>query len=858
MIARALVTLTSASEDRALLLADLEERFGAVAERRGPSAARRWYWSQAVRGVVVRLRPDADLLAARSWQGTLGDLRTSVRSLTRRPLYVVGVVGTLALGLASAVAVTSVAWHVWLSPLPFPDPDRVVRVYELEAPDPGTGPAGERVEWRISPPLLEEMRAHAWSTIDAVAGVSSNVVDWNREDRTARLEVLRVSPELFGILGVRPLVGRTLSADPDVREVVLTEPFWTRVFGGDPGVTDGGALELNGERHAIVGVVAMPSGYPDRGEVVAHLSFDAEQLVDGMRGARYLDVVARVDPEIPVADAAAELDRFVATLGEVHAAHDGWGATAVALSEELVEPYRGVLGLLTVAGVLFLVLAVVNVAGLVAARTVEGRTDRAVRLALGASERRLLRAGIVESLLLGGVAAAAALALAAWMLGPLVALAPAEVPRIDRVRLGSGLAATLVSVALAAGAGVGALGYVLSRGVRAPAIGRSPGRPRNGMAGRGALVTAQVALTTLLATAGVGVLGQMLRLQSVDVGFDPSGVVQTQVILSTIRYPSPEARLVYWRTVVERGEARGIEIAVGTNSPMTGMNMPWGFRVDPTDEQAFAQYHPVSAAYFDVLGIALLEGRTFDGGDRAGSARVVVVNEALAGEFFPGESPVGRELLLLNEPTEIVGVVASTRHRGPDEDAPPEIYAPIEHDPWPHAQVLVRGDTSTTGVLSELLDDIDPALGVPPPAPYARYVAEWFASLRLQLVIVGVLGVVGVLLATLGLYALVAYRVQARRREFGVRMALGATDARMVVGVVGQGARLAAAGLALGFAAWYIALPLWRPLLGEAGSGGAGSALVVSVLVGAVALVACAVPALRSTAVDPAVTLRSE
>jgi predicted permease len=866
-MARALARLASCREDRALLLADLEERFHAIAGRDGRSAARRWYWSQALRGLHARVRPDVDLWSRRSWQGVAGDVRQCARALSRRPLYAGGVAATLAIGLASAAAVSAVAWHVWLAPMSFPDPDRVVRLYELEPASQSsaaraastTGGAGTgRSEWRISPPLLEDLRAHDWGTVESVAGVSSNVFDWTRDGATSRLPALVVSPELFGILGITPIHGRPLSYE-DAPEVVLGEPFWERVYGGDPGVVGRDALTLNGRPHTIVGVVTLPAGYPDAADVMVRLAFTEEQLAEGMRGARYLDVVARVDPTRSVGEAVAEMDRVVASLGERYSNHAGWGGTAVPLSDELIEPYRSVLGLLIAAGATFLLLAVVNVAGLAAARTVEGGHDRAVRLALGASEARLLRTTTIESLLLGGVAALAALTIAYWLLGPLASLVPGDVPRIQEVRLSAPIAGALLGVAILSGGVVGVLGYALSRGL-GPEVAGGRRTVTRGLAGRGALVIGQVALTTLLVTAGAGILRQIGSLQAVDIGFRPEGVVASQVSLSAQRYTTPEEILTYWRTLIDEARARGLRLAVGTNAPMAGANMPWGFRVDDASEQSFAQYHPVSDDYFRVLGIDLLEGRVFGEGDREGSEPVVIVNDALARERFPGQSAVGRTILLLNVQNTIVGVVRSTRHFGPDGEVPEEVYAPIGHDPWPHAQVLARGDDEAiiTAGLASLLAEADPALGVPPPTPYTQYVSDWFATLRLQAIIVGVLATVGTLLATLGLYALVAYQVGTRQREIGVRIALGASDSRMFTDVVRGGLTLAVIGMAIGFGAWYLSLPATGELLGDVDSADPLVPIVVALLVGTIAALASALPARRSVGVDPAITLRAE
>jgi len=857
-LARGLIVAMTPAGDRLLLLADLDERFRAIQAEAGTARARRWYWSQAIRSLPTRLSPDREAMRRRSWQGTMGDLRQSVRVLRRRPLYTIGVTGTLAMGLASAATVLSIAWNVWLAPMPFPDPDRVVRLFEIAPPDGQATPDADPTRWRISPPLLEDLRSIEWTTVDAVAGVAHNMVDWDREDGTTGLTSVRVSPEAFEVLGMTPLYGRVISGDENAAEVVLVDTFWDRAFGSDPAVVGRTSMTLNGVEHAVVGVVRVPIGYPDRGDVITRLSFDEDQLVEGMRGARYLDVLARVDPDYAVTEAAAEMDRIVQELGRRHGNHAGWGGDAAVLGDELLRPYRSVLAMLLAAGIVFLVLAVSNVAGLVAARTGEGRRDRAVRVALGASEGRLLRSSAVESALLGGLAAIGALLGASALLGPIRSLVPADIPRVELIGLTPALTGVIVAVALLAGVGVGALGQVLSRGTRSFA-GAAGTRTTTGSRGRGLIVVGQVALTTMLCTAGAVILAQIFELQDVDLGFEPDGVVSTRVMLTGQRYPTPEAWLVFWQGLLAGAQGRGLDLAIGTSTPMAGVNMPWGYRADPIAEQAFAQYHIVSPDYFRLMGIDVIEGRVFDGDDRAGSAPVIVVSRQFADANFPGESAVGRDVVVVAATKQIVGVVETVRHFGPGDDAPEEIYAPFEQDPWPHAQIIVRGDAGVMGsAVSMLSAEIDPGLGVPPMAAYERYVAEWFAAIRLQAIVVGILAAVGTALATLGLYALVAYRVSARRREIGIRMALGASDRRMFSDVVGRGAVLAALGIGAGFGAWYLLVPTAGELLGTPAAMDPWTTAAVGLLVGLVSVSACALPALRSVSVDPAITLRAE
>lgn len=847
-------------EDGPLALTDLAAGFEARVRTVGLLRARLWYWSQALRGAAAALRPAPGFWVTVTRDGLAGDVRHSVRILRRRPAYTASVVATLALGLASAAAVFAVVWSVWLRPLDIPEPDRVVRLFELEPPTRPEGvapqPTEEWTPWRLSPPLLEDLRGRPWSSVSAVTGVTRNVVDWVRPGGTTRIDGLVVSPEAFPILGLQPVVGRGLADDPDANEVVLTRTFWRTAFGSDPAVTSR-SMVFGTDEYAVVGVVELPDGYPGAADAITLLRYDEEQLEEGMRGARYVDVIARVRPGFTVGNASVEMARIVEELGGVHPNHRGWSGSAVRLSDELLRPYRAVLRLLLAAGVAFLLLAVVNVAGLVSARSIETLSERAVRLALGASRTRLLRSSVIRGGLVGALGGTVAVVVSGLLLEPIRALVPAEIPRAESIVMTPGLMAVTLAVALCAGASTGLMGHLLSGGLRS--LARSTGPRSPGVRGRSVVVVSQVALTTLLVTTGVGILSNVRSLQAVDLGFEPDGVVSTQVLILGDRYPDRDARRTFWRALLAEVGDRGLEAGIVTSAPMAGVNMPWGYRVSPTDEQSFAQYHVISPEYPSIMGVELIEGRVFDDSDVEGGAPVVMVNDVLAERHFPGERAVGRTIRVVGTEKEIVGVVRATRHTGPRDEPPAEIYGPFTQDPFPHAQLVIRGAADRVGPLVQsAADAIDPALGLAPVASYDRFVVAWFASLRLQMIVVGVLATVGTALAMLGLYALVAYRILARRSEIGLRMALGASGTRMFAEQVRHGTILALVGTVVGLGAWYLLLPLASDLLQESVRADAALAAVVVAGVACVSIVASALPARRSVTVDPSIALKSD
>jgi putative ABC transport system permease protein len=796
-------------------------------------------------------------------------IRQSVRVLVRRPLYSGGVIATLGLGLGSAGAVFAVAWAVWIQPLPFPDPERIVRVYEVNLrPDPNADAVVASsadvppARWNgLSPPFLTDLQKADLGTISAAAAVSSAGFDWLREGDIRRLSAQLVSPELFEVLNIRPLHGRLPMRDRGAREVVLLEPFWQRSFGANPEVVGSGTMVLDGEAYAIVGIIEQPAGFPAAADLWAPLIFEAGALSEGMRGARYLDVIARVRPGRSVADGAAEIDAFLRNLADAHPNHQQWGAHAVALKEDMVRPFRSILLVLLGAGSVFLSLATVNVSGLVAARRADTRRARAIRIALGASHQQILREGLTESALLGVAGAVTAVAGVFWVLAPIKQLIPADVPRLTEIGVGPGLVAGLLCAGIVGGLFVGLLGHALS-GVGRIQIARSRDAGQPSVRGRRFLLATQIALTTWLLIGGTALMQHILSLRAVDSGFQPERVRASFLSLSPQRHGASEERsLLFWEDLLGALEARGITAAVGTNPPISGSSMRFGYAIQGDASQYWGQYHAVTSRYFAVLGASISTGRPFNEGDRAGSAPVVIVNETLARQHFPNVDPVGRTIQVVGETRTIVGVARSIRHFGPDQEPPPELYVPLAQKPSPFAHVLLAagpaGQDPAADALTDIVADIDPYLLAPPLQPFGNYVKEWFAPLRLQMIVLSVFAMVGSLLAALGIYALVAYIVSNGLREIGIRLALGERSQTVFRRVLAHGVLLTGIGIACGTAAAFITR---RGVLqlAQVDAIAPSAVLIVGAFVAIIAVLASVVPARRAISVDPMVTLRGD
>ena len=844
---RALMARLVPAEDRRFVMEDLDDTFVGVALASGRGAARRWYAGQLLRSLPLLAHAARDLTPGRAG----GELRTSLRLFRRRPHYAIGVAGTLGLGLAAAVILGGIAWRVWLQPLPFPDSEQLVRVYELGRPDA----RGKRDRGRISPPLLRDLRERRWTHLTDFGAISISTPEWTVEGEVRPLRGSAVTPGFFDLLGITPSPGRTGWASrtgAEVPEVVLAEDFWRRAFGGAPSAV-GSRIELDGVSHTVIGVVPQAGGYPAPVDLFTPLVYDERQLGEGMRGARYLEGIARVRAESSIEAAGAEFAAFIESLGDAHPIHAGWTGEVVSLREDLAGPFRAVLRLLLAAGSAFLILAIVNVTGLVATRGIELRHEQGIRLALGASRARLVRGAWVEGTVLGGAGGGLALAVALVLLPLSIGWLPDDLARSGQVGLSAGGALAWWLGAVVAGGMVGVLGH---RTAPASPELRSGTRTTRGGRTGAVLVAGQLALSTLLIGIGSLVLERSVELADHDVGFESEGVWSAFVDLPRTTHEDWEARRDSWSALLAGLEEGGVSAAVTTNPPMSGMNANYGYAKPGDAQESFGQYSIVSPDYFDVMGIPVVAGRTFEPGE---SGPVTLISQALAEAHFAGEDPVGRTLRILAEDLRIIGVVGSTAHFGPDTPVPPQIYVSYEAVNWDFAHLVARGDPSVAGRLADAVERWVPGAVRPEVFPYERYLSDWFRPLRIQLGIVGALGLVGALLAGLGLYANIAYQVRERLPELGIRVALGASRARIVGGVIRYGMTAAGVGLGVGMVAWWGARDRVGHILGSGDATLSPFALMTTaVLILGLALCAIAGPAILASRAEPLDTLRSE
>lgn len=799
--------------------------------------------------------------------------RHALRQLRRNPGYTTAVVVTLALGIGAVTAVFSVVNGVLLRPLPYPEPDRLVRVYS-------TGEHGHL--WTSSPPDFTDWRAQARS-FEVMAAGHATILTLTGEGEAERLQGARVTPGFFEVYGVSPRLGRGFVSDEerpgsdDV--VVLGHGVWLGRFGGDASVL-GRTIRLNGSPYRVVGV--MPPGFdaPGGSSLWIPRSFSAEDLTT-QRGAHYLNVVGRLAPDASVSAADAEMRAIAARLEAEHPdTNTGWGATVQEMRETVVGDVRPALLVLFGAVGLVLLVACANAAGLSLTRAAGRQRELAVRAALGAGRGRLAGTLLGESLVLAVLGGLGGLLLAHLGTELLLALRPEDLPRIDEVRVDPAVLAFAAGASLLTGIGFGILPALqasdrdlhgrLKEGDRALG-GRSSPRLRS------LLVAGEIGLCVLL-LAGAALLGRsLLKLQAVDPGFRIENVLTLNVSLPDARYGPDESR-EFVRGLLEEARALpGVEAAgVIFGLPLTGFGysisverLDGGPAYERPGEEKSVQVRVVSPEYFQTLGIPVLRGRGFDRGDREGAPPVAVLSEGAATLLWPDEDALGRTLELGTRlgvaehraGGEVVGIVRDVRHDGPHRPAPPQVYVAHAQFPVDFLSLAVRtgGEPAAlAGPIRRLVRGVDPDLALSEARTMEQWLGESLARSRFFALLLGLFAVIALLLAAVGIYGLVAYGVRRRTRELGVRMALGAASADVLRLVVRQAAAVAGAGVALGLVGAFLLTRTLRGLLFQLSPTDPATLATVTVVLIGVAMAAAWIPARRATRVDPLLALRQE
>jgi putative ABC transport system permease protein len=814
----------------------------------------------------------------------LRDLRFALRQLLKQPGFTLIAVVTVALAIGANTAVLSLVNALLVRPLPYRDSQQLVLLLQHFKSQ-----NLERIPVSPAEFVDYETRAQSFGKLGAFGFTSFNLAG---EDRAERIAGATLTAGVLPLLGVAPIKGRFFEAEEcalgrdDV--VILSARLWQRRFNSDPQII-GKKLLLDGKSFTVVGV--MPAGFDfplqlfnlgnggqfhERAEIWKPLAFTDDEMK--ARGSRSYALIGRLAAGTSVSRAQAEIETINAQMRGEHPDYysqdNSFGGDVFPLQQLAVGGIRPALLILLGAVLLVLLIACANLTTMLLARAAAREREMAIRVALGAGPLRLLKQVLTESVLLALVGGTAGVLLALWGVELLKAIGAQTVPRLGEVNVD--LSVLCVTLAVAVGTGI-VFGLVpaltsarpeLTEALKEGGRGSTQGTRRNRL--RNGLVIAEVALALVLLSGAGLLIKSFARLQNVNPGFNPRDALTFEVSLPKIQYPD-DPSIVRFNQEAQRRIAAlpGIHTAgFSTILPLAGTNSDWSFAIEgrpsnnnnPTPDEEKRQ---ISPDYFRALETPLIKGRFFTDADNADAPRVIIVNQAFAKKFFPNQDPLGKRITFDNPKKNpkwitIVGIVGDIHHFGLDIDPKPEMYVPFAQEPYFTTIYVVRSNQNPQSLLPAIrreIQRIDSAVPVANVRTFENVIAESVAPRRLCVVLLGVFAVVAVLLASVGIYGVMSFLVVQRTHEIGVRMALGAQRSDVLKMVLARSLKLISSGTIIGLIVALMSTHTLRTLLYSVSAFDATTFALVTILLGAVALAASYLPAMRATRADPMMVL---
>lgn len=796
------------------------------------------------------------------------DFVIGARMLRKSPGFSIVAILTLALGIGANTAIFSLVNALLLRPLPFQDPQRLVWISNIfEGGLSGeTTTVGNFREWRAQNKSFEDLSAY-FAFFD-YAGF--NITGSGEPER---IRGVGVSQNFIDVLGVNLLLGRNFTADEcltvEPRAALLTHGFWQRKFAGDPKII-GGKISLNGKPVTVAGILPpsfdFTSIFAPATRVEFLLPFPLTDETD--RWGNTLSIIGRLKPGVTIEQARGEFVSLVRQTAEAHPERraNGFGAKLTPLQEQISGKFRRSFYVLFAAVACVLLIACANLSNLLMARNAARRKEIAVRIAIGARRSRLIRQMLAESLLLSGAGALLGLPLAFALLKILTSAQAFSIPLLATARVETGALLFTLLIAAATGLIFGLAPAIFgTRGdihesIKESARGSSDGRHR--VSFREVLVVAEISLACVLLVAAGLFLRSFSRLLEVDLGFRPENLMAWRVEANRSFANRTEQGVYYDNLVASIRAIPGVQAAGASDCLPLGRNRTWGISGEgvtyPQGQNPVGFPRIIDATYLQTMKIPLVDGRYFDDRDTPDTERCIIVNQTLAKALFPGESPLGRRL---RDGWRVVGIVGNVRHSSLETDAGGEMYFLGKQIGYEAMELVVRSSLppeSLIPAVRAVLRKTDPELPTGQFQSVNEIVDKAASPKRLMTQLLGAFSILALALATIGIYGVLSYTVSQRQQEMGIRLAIGSPSSRIVQMILSEGMRLALLGILIGLLASLAVGRILGALLYEISPADPATFAINAALLTAVALVACWIPALRASRIDPMIALRSE